>query len=111
MTGKFASASAQTLLILTILLTATGFGQAPVTGESPATPAPEAQQPATQQPSAAQSPNGQEPAEEQSSSRRKKPHNYKNWNYNVGLCANDESGATKTFGRGGGYKGTGGGDR
>jgi Outer membrane protein beta-barrel domain len=106
MIGKFATASAQTLLILTILLTAKGFGQAPVTGESPATPAPEAQQPATQQPSAAQSPNGQEPAEEQSSSRRKKPHDYKNWNYNVGLGANVDSGTTKTFVRGGGYDGT-----
>ena len=38
MTGKFATATAQTLLILTILLTAKGFGRAPVTGESPATP-------------------------------------------------------------------------
>src|ERR1700721_650337 len=106
MRDKVADASAQTLLILTILLTAKGFGQAPVTGESPAPPAPEAQQPATQQPPAAQSPNGQEPAEEQSSSRRKKPHDYKNWNYNVGLGANVDSGTTKTFVRGGGYDGT-----
>ena len=48
-------------------------------------------------------PSDQEPAEEESSSRRKaKPHDYKNWNYNVGLGANVDSGTTKTFVRGGG---------
>jgi len=98
--GKFAMATALTLLILTVLLTGHGFAQAPVTGEPPATPAP--QQPATQQPSTAPSSADQEASEEESSSRRKKPHNYKNWEYNVGIGANVDSGTTKTFVRGGG---------
>jgi len=34
--------------------------------------------------------------------RRKKPKDYKNWNYNVGFGANLDSGTTKTFVRGGG---------
>ena len=100
MTGKFAMATALRLLILTVLLAGHGLAQAPVTGEPPATPAP--QQPATQQPSATQSAADQEATEEESTSRRKKPHNYKNWEYNVGLGANVDSGTTKTFVRGGG---------
>ena len=93
-------ATALRLLILTVLLAGHGLAQAPVTGEPPATPAP--QQPATQQPSATQSAADQEATEEESTSRRKKPHNYKNWEYNVGLGANVDSGTTKTFVRGGG---------
>jgi hypothetical protein len=100
MIGKFASATALRLLILTVLLAGRGFAQEPVTGETPATPAP--QQPATQQPSTAQSSADQEASEEESSSRRKKPRNYKKWEYNVGLGANVDSGTTKTFVRGGG---------
>ncbi len=100
MIGKFAMATALRLLILTVLLAGHGLAQAPVTGEPPATPAP--QQPATQQPSATQSAADQEATEEESTSRRKKPHNYKNWEYNVGLGANVDSGTTKTFVRGGG---------
>jgi opacity protein-like surface antigen len=105
MTGKFASATALSVLVVMVLFAGRGFGQAPVTGESPGaqTPAPQPptpQQPATQQPSTP-SPADQEPAEE-SSSRRKKPKDFKNWNYNVGLGANVDSGTTKTFVRGGG---------
>jgi hypothetical protein len=106
MMGKFAMATALRLLILTVLLAGHGLAQAPVTGEAPATPAP--QQPATQQPSTAQSSADQEASEEESTSRRKKPHNYKNWEYNVGLGANVDSGTTKTFVRGGGPLVTGG---
>ena len=101
MIGKFATATALRLLILTVLLVGHGFAQAPVTGEAPATPA-APQQPATQQPSTAQSSADQEATEEESSSRRKKPKNFKSWNYNVGLGANVNSGTTKTFVRGGG---------
>jgi hypothetical protein len=100
MTGKFAMATALRLLIMTILFAGHGLAQAPVTGEPPATPAP--QQPATQQPSTTQSSADQEVTEEESISRRKKPKNYKNWEYNVGLGANVDSGTTKTFVRGGG---------
>ncbi|MGB7601945.1 MAG: hypothetical protein WBM24_16675 [Candidatus Sulfotelmatobacter sp.] len=106
MIGKFAMATALRLLILTVLLAGHGLAQAPVTGEAPATPAP--QQPATQQPSTAQSSADQEASEEESTSRRKKPHNYKNWEYNAGLGANVDSGTTKTFVRGGGPLVTGG---
>ena len=101
MIGKFATASALTLLVLTILLVGHGFAQAPPAGQSPAAPTPAAPTPAAQQPAAQQPSSDQEPAEE-SSSRRKKPHDYKNWNYNVGFGANLDSGATKTFVRGGG---------
>jgi opacity protein-like surface antigen len=106
MTGKFATASALTLLLLAILMVGRGFAQAPVTGETPpaATPAP--QPPMAQQPAAQPPASDQEPADEVSSSRRKKPKDYKNWNYNVGFGANLDSGTTRTFVRGGGYDGT-----
>jgi opacity protein-like surface antigen len=106
MMGKFATASALRLLILTFLLVGRGLAQAPVTGEPPATPP---QQPTTQ-PSAQEAPSqttpsDQEPSEE-STSRRKKPKDFKNWNYNVGFGANVNSGTTKTFVRAGGPLGT-----
>jgi hypothetical protein len=97
MKGKFATATALRLLILAVLLVGHGFAQAPVTGEPPA-----AQPPAAQQPAGSQSSADQEATEEESSSRRKKPKNFKTWNYNVGLGANVDSGTTKTFVRGGG---------
>ena len=99
--GKFATASALTLLILTFLSGGRGFAQAPATGESPAAATPAAQQPAAQQPSS-----DQEPADESSSRRKAKPHDYKNWSFNVGAGANLDSGTTKTFVRGGGYGAT-----
>ena len=101
MTGKFAAASALRVLFFVVLLAGSGFGQAPVTGETPAATTPPAQAPATQQP-ATTPPGDQESTEEVSSSRRKKPKDYKNWNYNVGFGANLDSGTTKTFVRGGG---------
>src|SRR6266436_3539250 len=84
MIGKFATAIALTLLVLTILLGAQGFAQTTPAEQTPAatppTPAPAAQQAAAQQPAS-----GQEPADEESTSRRKaKPHDYKNWTFNVG---------------------------
>jgi opacity protein-like surface antigen len=105
MIGKFASVLS--LLILTILLGGQGFAQATPSGQSPSSADPVAQQPVTQtpaaqQPSAPQPSADQEPAEEESTSRRKKPRDYKNWSYNVGLGANLDSGMTRTFVRGGG---------
>jgi hypothetical protein len=124
MMGKFASmtatASLLTLLVLIILLGAQGVAQtAPAEqtpAPAPAAPAPAAQQPAAPNPAAtapaatapaAQQPDtGQEPSDEISSSRRKKPRDYKNWVYDVGGGANLDSGATKTWVRGGGLVGT-----
>lgn len=114
MIGKFAAASALRLLVLTVLLAGYGFAQAPVTGETPAATPPAAQAtPPAQAPGApAQAPAAQQPATtptasdqettEVSTSRRKKPKDYKSWNYNVGFGANLNSGATKDFVRGGG---------
>jgi opacity protein-like surface antigen len=115
MIGKFATAIAVTLLILTSLFTARGSAQTTPADQpaaaAPTAPTPDAQTPAApataaQQP-AAQPNNNQEPADEESISRRKKrARDYKNWNYNIGVGANVDSGATKTFVRGGGVGGT-----
>ncbi|MGA8274086.1 MAG: outer membrane beta-barrel protein [Candidatus Sulfotelmatobacter sp.] len=107
MIGKFATASALSLLILTMLLGGQGFAQTTPSGEPPASPTPAAQQPAppqsSTQPAAPQTSSDQEPATVESSSRRRtKPKDYKNWTYNVGVGANVDSGTTKTFVRGGG---------
>lgn len=109
--GKFATASGLKLLVLTILMGAEGFAQTTPAGQTPAAPAATDQTSSAQAPTAqtpAQQPaNGQEPADEESTSRRKaRPHDYKNWNYNVGAGANVDSGTTKTFVRGGGVVGT-----
>lgn len=109
MMGKFASvpASVLALLVLTILLGASGVAQsapaeqAPTT--APATPAPAAQQPAAPAPAAQTPDTSQEPADESSSSHRKRIHDYKNWVYNVGAGANLNSGATRTWVRQGGF--------
>lgn len=102
MIGKFATASALTLLLLTILPGAQAFAQTTPAGQSPAEPVPAAQQPAAQPPVAQQPSNDQEPADEESTRRRAKPHDYKNWDYTVGFGANVDSGTTRTFVRGGG---------
>ena len=106
MMGKFATASALTLLALTVLLGAQGFAQATPAGQTPAAPS-TVPVPAAQQPTAQQPASGQEPADEESTSRRRKerPHDYKNWTFNVGAGANVDSGTTKTFVRGGGFLG------
>jgi opacity protein-like surface antigen len=105
MTGKFATASALTLLFLTILLGAqsqshaqTAPGEQPPPADAPAAQPPSAQAPAAQQPDTSQ-----EPADEDSTRRREKPRDYKNWTYNVGAGTNLDSGTTKTWVRGGGF--------
>jgi opacity protein-like surface antigen len=109
MIGKFATASALMLLVLTLLWRAQGVAQTTPAEQTPAAPstaaAPTAQQPSTASPTAQQPDTGQEPADEASTSRRKKPHDYQNWNFNVGGGANVDSGATKTWVRGGGIVG------
>jgi opacity protein-like surface antigen len=106
MIGKFATASALTLLA--ILFVGHGLAQAPATGAPPTGQAPAAQPPAAQQPAAQQPSGDQEPAEEESARRRAKPKDYRNWDYNVGLGANLNSGTTRDFVRGGGPVATGG---
>ncbi len=101
MIGKFASALM--LLVLTILWGAQGFGQ---TTPPEQTPKPAAPEPAAQQPAAQQPDSSQEPADEESTRRKAKPRDYKNWTFNVGAGANLDSGATKTWVRGGGVVGT-----
>jgi hypothetical protein len=108
-----ATASVLTLLVLMFLLGAgLGFAQTAPAEQTPAAPAPvppapAAQQPATPTPAAQQPDTGQEPSDEvSSSSRRKKPHDYKNWVFDVGGGANLDSGTTLTWVRGGGLVGT-----
>jgi len=98
--GKFATALALTLLVLTILLGAQGFTQTASAEQTPAQPAPAAQQPAAQQPDTTQ-----EPADEESMRRKAKPIDYKKWTFSVGAGANVDSGTTKTWVRGGGVVG------
>jgi opacity protein-like surface antigen len=102
MIGKFATVSALTLLLTILVLTSLSGGRA-LAQSAPADQAP-ATAPAPSTPAARQTSNGQESSDEEvSSSRRKKrAHEYKNWNYNVGGGAQVDSGTTKTFVRGGG---------
>ena len=116
MIGKFATASALSLLILTMLLGGQGFAQTTPSGDSPTSETPAAQQPVPQQPApqqsstqpaAPQTPSDQEPATDESSSRRRtKPKDFKNWTYNVGIGAHLDSGTTRTYVRGGGAMAT-----
>jgi|ERR1700722_5281403 opacity protein-like surface antigen len=75
--------------------------------------APQDQTPPSQ-PGAAQSPQAQKPADQSSTQeisdedtphRKPKPHEYYNWNFNVGGGASVTGGATKTYVRGGGLVG------
>jgi opacity protein-like surface antigen len=114
MMGKFASVTATvlTMLVLTIVLGAQGFCQTtpaePAPATAPAEQQPAAQNPATPPPAAQQPDSGQEPVDVDSTSRRRKehPHDFKNWNFNVGAGANVVSGTTLEFVRNGGFVGT-----
>ena len=119
MMGKFAATarllallmvtSLGLIMCLIISLGAQGFAQSAPSGQAPATqpgtPAPAAQQPSTPASAAKQPDSSQEPADEEStsSSRQKRPHDYKNWVYNVGAGANLDSGPTRTWVRQGGF--------
>lgn len=106
MIGKFATVSALTLTLVAILLAGQTFAQTTPAEPAPAAP-PQSPTRATQPPPDQQPTSGQEPAGEVSSSRRKaRPHDYKNWNFNVGAGANVDSGDTKTYVRGGGVVAT-----
>ncbi|MGD0570563.1 MAG: outer membrane beta-barrel protein [Candidatus Sulfotelmatobacter sp.] len=112
MIGKFATASALTLLVLTMLvLTMPGshaVAQTKTDGQAPATQAagtsPTAQQPAAPAatPTPQQPAGAEEPGEVGPAVRQKRPKDYKNWVFNVGAGANTDSGKTYTWVRGGG---------
>jgi opacity protein-like surface antigen len=111
MIGKFATVIALTLLVVAVLMGGQAFAQDTPSGQTPATPppapTPAAQQPAAPTPAAQQPDTSQEPADEDSISRRKaRPHDYKNWNYNIGAGANVDSGSTREFVRAGGIDAT-----
>ncbi len=82
MIRKFAA-----VLGLTLLMGAKGYAQNPPADQTSA-----GQQPAT----------GQETPEEAPSRRKARPHDYLNWQFNVGGGANLPSGTTRTFVKGGG---------
>ncbi len=119
MMGKFAATARLLALLmvtslclimcLIISLGAKSFAQSAPSGQAPTTqpesPAPAAQQPSTPASTAKQPDSSQEPADEQStsSSRQKRPHDFKNWVYNVGAGANLNSGPTRTWVRQGGF--------
>jgi hypothetical protein len=121
MMGKFASltatASALRLVVLTIMLGAQGFAQTAPAEQTPApatpapaeqAPAPTAQTPAAPDQAAQQPASGQEASAEESTTahRKARPHDYKNWEFNLGGGANLNSGETKTWVRGGGIVGS-----
>ena len=96
-------------VVLLLLLGIAGQAQDAPAPQPPASQQQSAQPPAQQQPSG-QQPSAQQPTaptqenpEEESTSRRKpRPHNYRNWTFNVGGGANLASGTTQTFVKGGG---------
>lgn len=101
MIRKFAALPGSRLVPALIL--ATILAAAPT---SRAQQSPQAQQPQTQQPPAQPTPDNQQPSSSQETSeeigRKPKPHDYRNWNFNVGGGASLTNGSTKTFVRGGG---------
>lgn len=112
MTGKFATAGVFAIVFSVVLIgficqsahaqstpsgqTQSGAQASPANGQEPAVPNAAAQQPSSQE----------ESVDEQPLGRRKKPRDYKKWNYDVGAGAHIDGGATKTFVRGGGIEGT-----
>jgi len=106
MSRKFAVVPVFWVACMATLTAATGHAQQAPAGQSLANQPPASQTPATQTP-ATQQPSGQENPEEESSSRRRaRPHDYRNWTYDVGAGGSLPNGTTKTFVKGGGLLGT-----
>ena len=80
------------VIFVSTILTATGRARAQQPQSQPAQP---------QQQTDNQQPSGQE-APEESTSRRKKPHDYNNWSFNVGGGGSLVYGTTNSYVRGGG---------
>jgi hypothetical protein len=115
MMGKFATARELTLLLILgfapiglfgALASAQGSPAGQTPAAAPTTPATNVQQPSSKTPDAQQPAQEEEQSVEEGIARRKKAHDYKNWNFNLGAGANVDSGATKSFVRGGGVGGT-----
>jgi opacity protein-like surface antigen len=91
------------VVLLMLLAGARGYAQETPATQAPASQAPATQTPAAQQPAPPAAPAQESSEEETSTSRRKaKPHDYRNWTFNVGGGANMGSGTTKIFVKGGG---------
>jgi len=108
---QFLTASALKSIALTaiiaFILIAQSVAQSDA-GQSPAqaqTPASAPQTSAGQQPSTSQEPTEES---EESTSRRKRSHNYKKWEFNLGAGVNTTSGTTNDFVRGGAFTAMGG---
>jgi Outer membrane protein beta-barrel domain len=110
MMGKFATASALTLLVLGGFSGMLAFAQTAPADQTQTSaeqaPATNAQQPQSSTPSAQQSGSEEASQEEGPLPRQRKPPDFNKWSYNLGAGANVDSGATKTFVRGGGVGGT-----
>jgi hypothetical protein len=109
MIRKFATVSRFRVVVALMSLVTILAGAATVRAQqTPAEQTP-AQQP-TAQPAPAQQPdnhttNQETSPEESTSMRRLKPREYKNWNFNAAVGANNTTGTTKLFARGGGLVG------
>lgn len=96
MIRKFAA-----VLVLMLLAGAKGYAQDAPAGQQPAQQP--AGQPAAQPTAQTPASSSQENPDEESTSRRKsRPHDYRNWQYNVGGGGNLPSGNTSVFVKGGG---------
>ncbi len=107
MIRKFAKVPEVRVVLTAVTLSTILAGTTALRAQQPPAQQPPAQQPSSQ--SSAQQPENQQPSSEEASpeetTRRRKPQEYKNWNFNVGGGAATYSGATKQFVRGGGLIG------
>lgn len=107
MIGKFAAPSALKLAAFDLLMAFVLVAQSAAQSENAQAPAePQTGNTASvPQASAGQQPSGgQEPAEEEeSTSRRRRGHEYKKWQFNAGAGVNTTSGTTYNFVRGGAF--------
>lgn len=93
------------VFVCTLFLGISGYAQqAPAARPDPSPPA--TQEPAAQPP-AEQSPAGQEAPEEETTRKpRARPHDYRNWVYNIGVGGDLPRGTTQTYVKGGGPVGS-----
>ena len=101
MTRKFAGVPGFRL-VQSMILMAILAGAATLQSQQTPAQSPSEQQPQTQQPSGQKAGSQEASPEEAENPAKKKPHDYKNWNYNVGGGASLTSGTTNKFVRSGG---------
>jgi len=104
MIRKFVAFSARCAKVtILVILAASAALNAQQSSTPPADPQTSGQQTQTQPPADKQQPSSQEASPEETvSQRKKKPKEYKNWNFNVGGGVSLMGGTTDTFVRGGG---------